>query len=88
MTRDARGPTIGLNMGSLMEELEKGLKELRGVAAPWGEQQRQPARPPELPGTGPPTKGPMAPVAYVAADGLVGYQWEQPLGLRVFIAPG
>lgn len=39
-----------------MEELEKGLKELRGVAAPWREQQCHPARPPELLGTGPPTK--------------------------------
>jgi hypothetical protein len=29
-----------------MEELEKGLKELRGFAAPWREQQCQQARPP------------------------------------------
>jgi hypothetical protein len=29
-----------------MEEMEKGLKELRGFAAPSGEQQCQPARPP------------------------------------------
>jgi hypothetical protein len=27
-------PTIGLNMGSPMEELEKGLKELKGFATP------------------------------------------------------
>jgi hypothetical protein len=27
-------PTIGLSTGSPMEELEKGLKELRGFAAP------------------------------------------------------
>ena len=27
-------PTIGLSMGSPMEELEKGLKELKGFAAP------------------------------------------------------
>ena len=45
-----------------MEEMEKGLKELRVVAAPWREQQCQQARLPppptflELPGTGPPTK--------------------------------
>jgi hypothetical protein len=39
-----------------MEELEKGLKELREFAAPWREQQCQQARPPELLGTGPPTK--------------------------------
>ena len=30
---------------------------------------------------------PMAPAAFVAEDGLVGYQWEkQPLGLRGFDA--
>jgi hypothetical protein len=29
-----------------MEELEKGMKELRGFAVLWGEQQRQPARAP------------------------------------------
>jgi hypothetical protein len=28
-------------MGSLMEELKKGLKELRGVVVSWGEQQCQ-----------------------------------------------
>ena len=39
-----------------MEELEKELKELRGFAAPWGEQNYQLAIPPELLGTGPPTK--------------------------------
>jgi hypothetical protein len=33
-------------VGSPMEELEKGLKELRGFAAPWREQQCQPAKPP------------------------------------------
>ena len=45
-------------VGSPIEEMEKGLKELRGFAAPWGEQQCQQATPPlqELPGTGPPTK--------------------------------
>jgi hypothetical protein len=30
-------PTIGLRVGSQMEELEKGLKELRGFAALWEE---------------------------------------------------
>ena len=49
-------PTIGLSMGSLMEELEKRLKELIGFAAPWGEQQYQLDRPLELPATRPPTK--------------------------------
>jgi hypothetical protein len=37
--------------------------------------------PPELPETKPPTKvhmvGLMAPVAYIAEDGLVGHQWEE-----------
>jgi hypothetical protein len=39
-----------------MEELEKGLKELMGFAAPWEEQQSQQPDLPELLGTGPPTK--------------------------------
>jgi hypothetical protein len=49
---------------------------------------------PELPRTKPPTKkihmeGPMIPAAYVAEDGLVGYQWEErPLVLRGLDAPG
>jgi hypothetical protein len=47
--------TIGLSVGSLMEDLEKELKELRGFAVLWGEQQCQPARPLEFPGNGPPT---------------------------------
>jgi hypothetical protein len=34
-------PTIELISGSLMEELEKGLKELSEFLAPWGEQQYQ-----------------------------------------------
>jgi hypothetical protein len=41
-------PTNGLSVGSQMEELEKGLKELRGFAAPWGEHQCQPARTPRI----------------------------------------
>ena len=60
-----------------MEELEKRLKELRGFVTPWLEQQSLPARPPELPGTRPPTKeymeGPMALAAFVAEDGLDGH---------------
>ena len=39
-----------------MEELERGLKELRGFAAPWRKQQCQLARSLELPGTGPHTQ--------------------------------
>jgi hypothetical protein len=49
-------PNIGLSVGFPVEELEKRLKELRGFAALWGEQQCQQARSPELPGTRPPTK--------------------------------
>jgi hypothetical protein len=42
-------PTIGLSVGSVMEELEKKLKELKGFTAPWREQQCQLARPPRGP---------------------------------------
>jgi hypothetical protein len=46
-----------LHVGAfLMEELEKGLKELRGFAAPWRELQCQQARHPGAPGTEPPIK--------------------------------
>jgi hypothetical protein len=54
-----------------MEELEKGLKELSGFAAPCGEQQCQLARPLELWGTGPYVEGPMTLAAYVVEDSLV-----------------
>ena len=50
-------PTIALSAAFPMEELEKGLKELRGFAAPWGEQVSTGQTPQELLGTGPPTKG-------------------------------
>jgi hypothetical protein len=79
-----------------MEEFEKGLKEMRGFAAPWGEQQCQLARLSPAPGVprdwttnqGVHMEGPMAPAAYVAEDVLAGYQWEErPLGLRGFDAP-
>jgi hypothetical protein len=43
-------------MESPVEELAKGVKELRFFAAPWGEQKCQLARPLELLGNGPPTK--------------------------------
>ena len=48
--------TIGLSAGFQMEELEKRLKELRGFAALWGEQQCQQSRPAEHLGTRPPVK--------------------------------
>ena len=63
--------------GFLVEELEKGLKELRSFAALGRKQKYQPARCHELPGTGSPTKEytwreSIAPAAYVAEDGLAG----------------
>jgi hypothetical protein len=76
-----------------MEELEKGLKELRGFAAPWREQQCQQARPPGAPGDWTSNQiiqmeGPMAPASYVAEDGCGEHQWEErTLGLRVLDAP-
>jgi hypothetical protein len=76
-----------------MEELEKRLKELRRVAAPWKEQQCQQARTPRAPrdcntNQRVHMERPMALVTYVAEDGLVGHQWEErPSGLRVFDAP-
>jgi hypothetical protein len=45
-------------MGTPMEELGEGVKEPKGFATPWEEQEYQPTRPfpppPELPGTKPP----------------------------------
>ena len=72
-----------------MEELGKGLKELRVFAAPWREQQCQQARSPGAPGDWTTNQrvhmvGPMAPAAEVAENGLVEHQWE---GLRGFDAP-
>jgi hypothetical protein len=55
-----------------MEELEKGLKELRVVCSPIKRATVSTGQtpPPDLPGTGPPTKE----YTYVAEDGLVGHQ--------------
>ena len=62
-----------------MEELEKGLKKLRGFAAPWREQQCQQARLPGAPIDWTTTKiihmeRPMVLATYVAEDGLVVHQ--------------
>jgi hypothetical protein len=64
-------------METLMEKLEKGLKELRSIAAPWWEQQCQQVRPP-----GPPRdwttnqrvyiEQAIALATYVAKDDLIG----------------
>ena len=86
-------PTIGLSVGFPMEELKKGLKELRELAAPWRGYQCQQAKLPGAPGDWTTNQrihmeGPIAPAPNVAVDGLVGHQWEErPLGLRVFDAP-
>ena len=80
-------------MVSQMEQLEKGLKELRGSAGPWREQQGQQARLPGGPGHWTTNQRvhmerPMALAEYVTEDGLVGHQWdERPLGLRMFNTP-
>jgi hypothetical protein len=85
--------TIVLSTGSQIEELEKELKELKGLLSLWGEQQRQLARPPVLQGTRPLTKyytwrdSWFWPYMYVAEDGLVGHEWQEWLlalsGFRV-----
>ena len=49
-------PTIRLSMGTAMENLGKEVKKLKGFTSPKEEQHYQPPRPPELPGTKPPTK--------------------------------
>jgi hypothetical protein len=75
-----------------MEELEKELKELRGFAAPWREQQSQQARP--HPTTPPDLKeytwrDPWCWLHMWQSLALVGYQWEErPLGLRVLMPQG
>ena len=82
-------PTIGLSKGTLMEELEKGWKELKGVADPWGLEQYQQARPWSwTTNQRVHMEGPMAPAAYVAEDGLAGHQGKEwPLTLWGFVAP-
>ena len=67
-----------------MEELEKGLKKLRGFAGPWGGWAQQLNRTDhlKLPGDWITNQrvhmeGPTAPATYVAVDGLVGHQWEE-----------
>jgi hypothetical protein len=82
-------------MGSLIRELEKGLKELRwfvATATGW-EQQCQLAIPPGAPRDWTTNRkvhmeGPVALATYMADDGLVGHQWEeQPLVLWGCDAP-
>ena len=71
-------PIIGLSTRSPIEELKKGLKELKGFVTPQEEQQYQPTRTPRTPRDQVINKGVhMAPAAYVADDGLVRHQWEE-----------
>jgi hypothetical protein len=70
-----------------MEELEKGLKELKGFAAPWGEQQCQQPRSPGAPRDWTTNQRVymerlMVPAQYVAEEGLVEHQWEECQGGR------
>ena len=75
-----------------MEELEKGLKELKGFAAP-EKDQYEPTSTPRAPRDQNTNQrkhlvGLMAPAAYVAEDGLICYQWEErPLFLRRLDTP-
>ena len=70
----------GVGVGSLMEELEKGMKELRGFVGPWKEQQCQQARPPGAPRDWTINQrihnqgGTHGAPKYVAEYGLVGHQ--------------
>jgi hypothetical protein len=81
-----------MSVGSPKEELETGLKELRGFTVPWGEQQCQQTRPPGAPWDYTTNQRVhmerhMAPDTFVAEGDLIGHQWEeQPLGLREFDA--
>jgi hypothetical protein len=77
-------PSIGLCTQSLIEELEKRPKELRGVCRTMEG---------ATVSTGQTTRDPvdhmdrtMAQATYIAEDGLVGHQWEElPLGLSVLM---
>jgi hypothetical protein len=71
-----------------MEEIEKELKELRGFAAPWREQECQQAGTPGGLRDGATNQRIHMELLTYSADGLVEHQREQkPSGLRVFNAP-
>ena len=77
-----------------MEELEKGLKELKVFAALWVGATVSTGQTLGAPGDWTTNQrihmeGPMVLATYVAEDGLVGHQWEKRLlGLRGFHASG
>ena len=64
-----------------MEELEKGLKELKGICNPIGRITISTKQTPPQSAQGlnhqPHKEGPIAPAAYVAEDGLFGHKWEE-----------
>ena len=76
-----------------MEELEKGLKEMRGFAVPWTDQQCQQARLPGAPRDWITNQRIhmeriTALATNVAENDFVEHQWEErPFGLRVFNTP-
>ena len=64
-----------------MEEMEKGLKDLRGFAAPWPDPQSSRGQEHQV-------KNTHGAGHTCGEDGFVGHQWEQrPSGLMVFNAP-
>ena len=75
-------PAIELSTGSPMGELEKGPKELKGLAVPQEEQQYESPSTPRAPGDKTINQRvhmelPMAPDTSAAKDGLVRHQREE-----------
>ena len=74
-------PNFGMSKVSLMEELEKGPKELKGFSIPYEEHIYETTStlraPRDLSHQPNGIEGPMATAAYVAEDCLVGHQWEE-----------
>jgi hypothetical protein len=69
-----------------MEELEKGLKELRGFAAPWRETHYQQAR--TIWSSWGLDHQPKNTHGVIHGAGHIGHQWkERPLDIRVFNDP-
>ena len=75
------------------EGLRQRLKELRGFAAPWREQQCQQVRVTRAPRNWTTNQRihmeeTLALAAQMAEGDLIGHQWEErPLGLRLFDSP-
>jgi hypothetical protein len=74
-------PSIGLNTGPTMEELEKGPKELKGVCSPQEKQQYEPTSTPRAPRDKAikqrvHMEGLMAPATYTAEEDIVGHHFS------------